>query len=100
MMTSTANEDPKDVYRPDPTVEGSSEGGWTDSSSEDESLGSDQYPDTVYDPILQKESWNPDFRMYKHRKDASRAPAWLARRHCRLFQLWIESKLSKEVYRS
>ena len=68
MMTSTANEDPKDVYRPDPTVDGSSEGGWTDSSSEDESLGSDQYPDTVYDPILQKESWNPDFRMYKHRR--------------------------------
>ena len=68
MMTSTTNEDLKDVYRPDPTVDESSESSLLNSSSEDESLGSDQYPDTVYDPILQKESWNPDFRMYKHRK--------------------------------
>ena len=68
MMTSTANEDPKDIYRPDPTVDESSESSSTDSSSEDESLGSDQYQDIVYDPILQKESWNPDFRMYKHKR--------------------------------
>ena len=68
MMTSAANEDPKDIYRPDPTVNESSESSSTDSSSEDESLGSDQYQDIVYDPILQKESWNPDFRMYKHKR--------------------------------
>ena len=68
MMTSAANEDPKDIYRPDPTVDESSESSSTDSSSEDESLGSDQYQDIVYDPILQKESWNPDFRMYKHKR--------------------------------
>ena len=68
MMTSAANEDPKDIYRPDPTVNESSESSSTDSSSEDESLGSDQYQDIVYDPILQRESWNPDFRMYKHKR--------------------------------
>ena len=56
MMTSAANEDPKDVYRPDPTVDESSKSSSTDSSSENESLGSDQYQDIVYDPILQKES--------------------------------------------
>ena len=59
MMTSTANEDPKDIYRPDPALNEPSESSSTDSSSEDESLGSDQYQDIVYDPILQKESWNP-----------------------------------------
>ena len=68
MMTSAANEDAKDIYRPDPTVNESSESSSTDSSSEDESLGSDQHQDIVYDPILQKESWNPDFRMYKHKR--------------------------------
>ena len=67
-MTSAANEDPKDIYRPDPTVDESSESSSTVSSSEGESLGSDQYQDIVYDPILQKESWNPDFRMYKHKR--------------------------------
>ena len=76
MMTSTANEDPKDVYRPDPTVDESSESSSTDFSSEDESLGSDQYQDIVYDPILQKESWNPDFRMYKHKRHKS-CTCWL-----------------------
>ena len=68
MMTSAANEDPKDIYRPDPTVDESSESSSTDSSSGNESLGSDQYQDIVYDPILQKESWNPDFRMLEHKR--------------------------------
>ena len=39
----------------------------TDSSS-DASLPSDQYPEKVYDPLIEKEVWNPDFHMYKHRR--------------------------------
>ena len=37
-----------------------------DSSSDAATLHSDQYPENVYDPMLEKEVWNPDFHMYKH----------------------------------
>ena len=44
----------------------SSESSSIDSSSDADTLHSDQDPDDVYDSMLEKEVWNPDFHMYKH----------------------------------
>ena len=60
MITEPSVEDPSNSFRREESNSSeSSESSSTDSSS-------DQYPENVFDPILEKEVWNPDFHMYKH----------------------------------
>ena len=67
MITEPSVEDPSNGFRwEESNSESSSESSSTDSSSDAATLDSDQYPENVYDPILEKEVWNPDIHMYKH----------------------------------
>ena len=50
----------------DPSKRKPRESSSTDLSSDAATL--DEYPEDVYDPMLEKEVWNPDFHMYKHRR--------------------------------
>ena len=68
MITEATVEDPSKSFRREESQSESSESSSTDSSSDAATLHSDQYPENVYDPMLEKEVWNPDFHMYKHRR--------------------------------
>ena len=62
MIAEPSKGDPSKADSASDSLESSS----TDSSSDASTEHSDQYPDDVYDPLLEKEVWNPDFHMYKH----------------------------------
>ena len=64
MITESTVEDPSKSFRREESE--SAESSSTDSSSDAATLHSDQYPEDVYDPILEKEVWNLDIHMYKH----------------------------------
>ena len=66
MITETTEEDPSTSFRREESESESSESSSADSSSDAATLGSDEYSEDVYDPMLEKEVWNPDFHMYKH----------------------------------
>ena len=66
MITEPSVEDPSNSFRREESNSESSESSSTDSSSDAATLN--QYPENVYDPMLEKEVWNPDFHMYKHRR--------------------------------
>ena len=67
MIAEPSKEDPSNSFGKAESNSDSSESSSTDSSSDADTLCWDQYPDDVYDPILEKEVWNPDFHiMYKH----------------------------------
>ena len=66
MITEATAEDPSKNFRLEEDDSESSESSSTDSSSEAATLHSDEYPKDVFDPVLEKEVWNPDFHMYKH----------------------------------
>ena len=66
MIAEPNKEHPSNSFRKAESNSDSSESSSTDSSSDADILDSDQYPEGVYDPILEKEVWNPDFHMYKH----------------------------------
>ena len=66
MITEPSVEDPSNSFRREESNSNFSESSSTDSSSDAATLDSDQYPENVYDPILEKEVWDPDFHMYKH----------------------------------
>ena len=66
MITERTEEDPSKSFRREESESESSESSSTDSSSDAATLRSDEYPEDVYDPVLEKEVWNPDFHMYKH----------------------------------
>ena len=66
MITEPTVEDPSLSFRREESESESSRSSSTDSSSDAATLHSDQYPEDVYDPMLEKEVWKPDFHMYKH----------------------------------
>ena len=66
MMAEPSKEDPSNCFRKAGSNRDSSESTSTDLSSDADTLNSDQYPEDVYDSMLEKEVWNPDFHMYKH----------------------------------
>ena len=66
MIAEPREEDPSNIFRKADSNSGSSESSSTDLSSVADTLHSDQYPDDVYDPMLEKEVRDPDFHMYKH----------------------------------
>ena len=66
MITEPTEEDPSKSFRREESESESSESSPTDSSSDAATLRSDEYPEDVYDPMLEKGVWNPDFHMYKH----------------------------------
>ena len=66
MITEPTVEDPSKSFRREESESESSESSSTDSSSDAATLHSDQYPEDVYHPMLEKEVWNPDFHMYRH----------------------------------
>ena len=66
MIAEPSKEDPSNSFRKADSASDPSESSSTDVSSDANTLHSDQYPDGVYDPLLEKEVWNPDFHMYKH----------------------------------
>ena len=68
MITEATVEDPSKSFRREEGQSESSESSSTDSSSDAGTLHSDQYRENVCDPMLEKEVWNPDFHMYKHRR--------------------------------
>ena len=68
MITEATAEDPSKSFRREESESESLESSSTDSSSDAATLHSDQYPENVYDPMLEKEVWNPDFHVYKHRR--------------------------------
>ena len=68
MIVEATVEDPSKSFRKEASESESSESSSTDSSSDAATLQSDEYPENVFDPILEKEVWNPDFHMYKHRR--------------------------------
>ena len=66
MITEATAGDPSKDFRLEEDDSESSESSSTDSSSEAATLHSDEYPKDVFDPVLEKDVWNPDFHMYKH----------------------------------
>ena len=66
MITEATAEDPSKSFRLEEDESESSESSSTDSSSDAATLHSDECPKDVFDPVLEKEVWNPDFHMYKH----------------------------------
>ena len=66
MIAGPSKEGPSNSFRKAESNSDSSESSSTDSSSDADTLNSDQYPEDVYDPMLEKEVWNPDFHMCKH----------------------------------
>ena len=66
MITEPSVEDPSNRFRREESNSESSESSSQIRPVMQPPWDSDQYPENVYDPILEKEVWNPDFHMYKH----------------------------------
>ena len=74
MISQAEGQDPRDVFRKEPSDSESSESSSTDSSSKDDSLGSDQYPEEAYNPIIEKRNLESRFSHVQAQQNTSCTP--------------------------
>ncbi len=68
MIAEPSAVDPSTTFHKAESADSVSESSSTDSYSDADTLEFDQCPDDIHAPLLEKEVWNPDFHMYKHRR--------------------------------